>query len=224
MKKTLMTLAVLAMAAVASAETSWTNLDGVTLSYDEQMVEDSTTYNVDAFSFDFCITSNALAEGSSILAYVSGEYDAPGGTAQITFILEKLEDSYTLWTKQTNLATDVSSINEINSASSIKNLQENVVYTLSATPMTGTYGSSDLQVSVSGSDGSTLSKRITGGNYIYLPGDVTAASIPAPAAAMNSAFAASALPEQPSQAAPEPTTATLSLLALAGLAARRRRK
>ncbi len=218
MKQILFTLAAFAAASAAVAETTWTELDEVTLSYADEGWAGST-YILNALSFDFCITSDSLTEGKAILAYVASGYVADDNTDQVTFTLEKVEDSYTLRTAASNYTTEVSEL--VNSASiSITGLQENVVYTLSTTPTEANPKRSN--VTLTGNDGSLFSASYPVSTYLFKPEDVTDAVISADVAMMNAAFAVSV--DAPTASIPEPTTTTLSLLTLAGLAARRRRK
>ncbi len=190
MKKTIMTLAALAMASVASA--AWTDLENVGLTH-----VNSNVYTVDSFTFSFMIPEGVLTSGSSeFLAYVHANGVSNGNNTQISFVLTEADGSYTLKAGRSNTTDDLTDITWQNT-SEFTNLAANTVYSLTTT--SGNISTVTLTPAVTTSDNQYDNQIITGGSTAT--------------AKFNSTYTV-----------PEPATATLSLLALAGLAARRRRK
>ncbi len=212
MKKTLITLAALAMASVASAATTWTEVSpGASLTW--RYTGDSTYMYDLTYSIDFMFSENSLEKGTStIIAYANGGYTGDN-VAQHTYVLSRdAEGAYTVTMGRTNVTTDVASLSySSQGGSATQALTAGVVYTLSTSADIGgatlTWDDAEkgVQVNTRYYD-DYLNYSQTGISSIE---DATARTV----VKVNSAYAV-----------PEPATATLSLLALAGLAARRRRK
>ncbi len=212
MKKTLITLAALAMASVASAE--WTMTPAI-----------QTTGPVTGgeMAFTFMLTSDDVTELTSqttIAAYGQSLSSATGNAqGSVAFTLAKTETngSYTFSIYNDTLNSSSyapSGWGGASHSSATVTLATDTIYTVS-----GSTDASSGQITISlASPTTTLATisnngKMNGGGAV---GDVMWTYF-------NSSFStADSAPVTP--AVPEPTTATLSLLALAGLAARRRRK
>ncbi len=194
------------MASVASAD-NWVNLGQIGITFDTHYagLPEYDYYSFDSFSIRFCIETGDLEAGqSTMLAYLRNHTTSD----QMSLCLQADGTSYSLRAGIHGGYTDVDSILWFSTVD-ISGLQENVVYTLT------TSGGDQSGVTLTGSDGSVLtSGDAVHENSVLWPVDNVASSVPL---MMNETFAAAA-------PVPEPATTTLSLLALAGLAARRRRK
>ncbi len=217
MKKTLITLAALAAAftSTVSADTEWTSLGSISATNKNYQSESMDVYAVGNHTFTFTIPSDALtANNSTILAYINGGGIGGSNNKQITYMLTATEGEdnttvYTLTMGRSNNTLDAASILWSSRAVS-ESLTSGTTYTVTTTGG----DTSSAQVTA---NGGFLNTR-TFDSQILFANDVTTLS-----SGFNSTFAVKTS-EGGSGNIPEPTTATLSLLALAGLAARRRRK
>ncbi len=219
MKKTLITLAALSMVSVASA--AWTDINGVTsTATSSKNIDGGDVYTIDAFTLSFYIPEDTFTSGSSdILAYVNGaDTNTSKTNRQITFTLTENNGTYTLRAGRSALTMSVPTSSQWQTVyAEFTGLTSGTTYTLTTT--SGNTSTPTLKA------GDTTINATTGHtnyeNQVVFKlngGDCNVAQF-------NDAFAVPTVtPDTPTESVPEPTTATLSLLALAGLAARRRRK
>ncbi len=194
MKKTIITLAALAVASVASAA-----------DYTFDVPAPENLYAGD-YTFQFSIqdASDVSSEGTLLASYHQGY----GWGLDINkFVLTNTDGAITLTVGRGNQdgGWDSSNVRTFTST-----LSTGTIYTISSVGVSGTQ-----TVTLSGIDTVPSDTVAYNGN---MNGDNGAKTMPTE---INQPFAP-VTPSTPS--VPEPTTATLSLLALAGLAARRRRK
>ncbi len=167
------------------------------------------------YTFQFVIPEGMdMTSAWTLLAYING-----GNTGnidsdknrQISFCLENgtTPGLYFLNVIRSNMADDTKSLKEGSSSTYFSKLDANVVYTLSAVA-DGNYST----ITLTGEGYTTATKKLD--SQIVCKSDFSA-GVP-----LNSFLDDRFVPA--SDAVPEPATATLSLLALAGLAGRRRRK
>ncbi len=211
MKQTLITLAALAMASVAVADTTWTELDTDVRATYKSTWEGCYYYDL-TFSVDFTFSVDSLEKGTSaIVAYVTdGRTD--GNVVQYTYVLQRSEaGDYTMTFGRTNATNVLADLSYSSGGSEpTQALTAGRVYTISADD---TYTGS--RVSWKENDTVAFNTRYYD-DYVAVNTSLVSSADEAGAATkvvINQAFAV-----------PEPATATLSLLALAGLASRRRRK
>ncbi len=202
MKKTLITLAALAMASVASAADK-----PITLT-----IPTGGNFYAGSFEQDFKIDSGNFTE-TVLMAYWGSNSNHPEANA---YFIKAENNLVTITVGRGSFASSSSSEGVIDSAwtwhstdyksGTFDFVKDDTLLTTYTLKVTG--GDQSQQVSVLDCDGNTLlALEAYAGNMNG--GDGNTVLI----AQMNRQFAI-----------PEPTTATLSLLALAGLAARRRRK
>ncbi len=221
MKKTLITLAALVMASVASAADTWTEVDTNVKATWKSEWNGCYYYDL-TFSLDFSFSENSLANNTSaIVAYITDGRTA-GDAVQYTYVLNRdTEGVYTLTMGRTNATNDITALSYSSGGNdATQPLTAGTVYTLSGDD---TYMGSKISWTVNGVE-SVNTRNYD--DYVAVNTSLVSSAEEAAAAhhvMLNSAFVPSAItPDTPP--VPEPTTATLSLLALAGLAARRRRK
>ena len=202
MKKTI--IALMALAGVASAATVW----------DDTTMAPGGNFYAGAFDFTF-VLDEALPTSTQYLLGYYAEPAASGGFAANVFTLNyNAGNGLTLSLDRVDSVTltdgDISSVNTIKNSSTFAGTSG--AYVLGAGTYTvdylgGTNGSAAADLYLDG----TKVASFTGGNHNMNGGGPNGTATLN--VKVNSAYVV-----------PEPTTATLSLLALAGLAARRRRK
>ncbi len=186
-------------------------LSGVTLHDANYQSGNGEVYEFDStgYTFEFYIPENVLTSGSAMLAYINGGMTGTATNTQYSYVLSVgTNNTYTLTMGRSNLTTDPTDITWNPSGSVDNALLANTAYKVT---VTGT-NSQTIVVSKSEDPSHFYTRTIVGGQLVFAQGVTT------PTTGFNTAFAV------PAPAVPEPATATLSLLALASLAARRRRK
>ncbi len=204
MKKTLITLAALtaAISGVAAAE-----------DYTFAVPTGGNYYGGD-FSFTFTIPSADLIGADTMLAYYRPNSDSNNPDSNI-FMLHNTDGAITLTVGRGDLMANgtFSAWYGSDNKTFTTTLQQDVVYTISSK------GADQSQTVTLSADGMTSESVNYAGN---MNGGGNGGTNPI-VTYFNQDFAVKTS-EGGSDNIPEPTTATLSLLALAGLAARRRRK
>ncbi len=213
MKKTLITLAALAMASVASA-------DYASNVFSANGSGSGSTTNAGEVVFTFHIElTDTIGSAGTILAYYNG--GASDTPSQNTYLLTAgASGTYTLTIGRSNSTTDATGLTWGNgSPVSITGILASTTYTLTDKMPSNSGVDNGRQITLSADGKEDLVSGLYDGNMYssVLTGSLTTG--------FNTDFAVPTVtPDTPTESVPEPTTATLSLLALAGLAARRRRK
>ncbi len=220
MKKTLITLAALAMASVASAA-DLTTVPIKGADWDNSYAGDYT------FTFKIFNSDDVATTGTILAYYANG---ATGADSRITYALSKQEvvdapGTYT-YTLQVGRTGDGDSALTFVNGGTYTGLVANEVYTL-VNNISGVTQVAKLTDSKGSLIDNSTGDDWTDGRLKYngaiMPKDNISTGSMA-TVYFNENFSESRVITPDTPAVPEPATATLSLLALAGLAARRRRK
>ncbi len=224
MKKTFITLAALAFASVASAGTI--ALTGGSSTSSAGLGFDLSSYNIDikegwTLQFDAVYDTTTSNEWSNIVTF--GKQNAGGFTVEY-----HNAGNYELQVGYNGSWFDGLGIDRTNSVTGAIPTGETKTYVLTLSPVTETTGGGgtfSLTLTVDGIVYSTMTNSYNANqlsnlaaDYLYLGSKGSASQIPMTFS--NISLSSPSISDN----IPEPTTATLSLLALAGLAARRRRK
>ena len=233
MKKTL--IALLALAGVAAADTTVYNPKegSLTLGADGGEMYADKNYYAGEFSFSFDITETYLTlDGTIIIAAYYGQNNPDGGYGVNAFTI--IGDGAGNLTLQLERANGLSNTSLSNSVT-LSSPRDKSIFKASGSAYELTKGSYTIDF-LGGANGSAAANLILGSNIVASftggnhnmngsgSGDASAdgTALTTLKFVANSNFVTGTTTFTPN--IPEPTTATLSLLALAGLAARRRRK